>query len=57
MTRRRSSWGNVRRLASGRFQARYRVAGAEHPKERPIASIEQVYALAEAIEPRYLSRR
>jgi len=28
-------------------------AGVEHPKERPIASIEQVYALADAIEPRY----
>ena len=53
MTRRRSSGGSIRRLASGRFQARYRVAGVEHPKERPIASIEQVYALADAIEPRY----
>src|SRR5438552_3854946 len=71
MTRRRSSWGSVRRLASGRFQARYTVAtaveddlipknpvaikgaGVEHPKERPIASIEQVYALADAIGPRY----
>jgi integrase len=28
-------------------------AGVEHPKERPIATIEQVYALADAIEPRY----
>jgi hypothetical protein len=27
---RRNCWGSVRRLASGRFQARYRVAGAEH---------------------------
>jgi hypothetical protein len=27
---RRSRWGSVRRLASGRFQARYRVAGVEH---------------------------
>jgi integrase len=30
MTRRRNSWGSVRQLASGRFQARYRVAGVEH---------------------------
>ena len=30
MTRRRSSWGSVRRLASGRFQARYTVASAEY---------------------------
>lgn len=28
-------------------------AGVEHPPERPIATIEQVYALAETIEPRY----
>jgi integrase len=28
-------------------------AGVEHPKERPIATIEQVYAVADAIEPRY----
>lgn len=28
-------------------------AGVERPKERPIATIEQVYALADAIEPRY----
>ncbi len=32
---------------------RVRGAGVEHPKERPIATIEQVYALADAIEPRY----
>jgi hypothetical protein len=30
MTRRRSSWGSVRRLPSGRFQARYTVASAEY---------------------------
>jgi integrase len=30
-----------------------RGAGVEHAKERPIATIEQVYALADAIEPRY----
>ncbi|HUR17485.1 MAG TPA: hypothetical protein VMZ51_00935 [Acidimicrobiales bacterium] len=28
-------------------------AGVERPPERPIATIEQVYALAEVIEPRY----
>jgi integrase len=28
-------------------------AGVEHPKERPVATIEQVYALADAIAPRY----
>jgi integrase len=28
-------------------------AGVEHPKERPVATIEQVYEIAEAIEPRY----
>jgi len=27
---RRSSWGSVRRVSSGRFQARYRVAGVLH---------------------------
>jgi len=32
---------------------RIRGAGVEHPKERPIATIEQVYAIADAIEPRY----
>jgi len=32
---------------------RIRGAGVEHSKERPIATIEQVYALADAIEPRY----
>jgi integrase len=32
---------------------RVRGAGVEHPQERPIATIEQVYALADAIEPRY----
>jgi hypothetical protein len=30
-----------------------RGAGVERPKERPVATIEQVYALADAIEPRY----
>ncbi|MGH9024797.1 MAG: site-specific integrase [Acidimicrobiia bacterium] len=30
-----------------------RGAGVEHPGERPIATIEQVYAIADAIEPRY----
>ena len=30
MTHRRSTWGSVRRLASGRFQARYTVAGVEY---------------------------
>jgi integrase len=28
-------------------------AGIEHPNERPVATIEQVYALADAIKPRY----
>jgi integrase len=28
-------------------------AGVERPKERPVATIEQVYALADRIEPRY----
>jgi integrase len=32
---------------------RIKGAGVEHPKERPVASIEQVYELADAIEPRY----
>jgi hypothetical protein len=27
---RRSTWGSVRRMPSGRFQARYRVAGVVH---------------------------
>src|SRR6266511_6331411 len=30
MTHRRSTWGSVRPLASGRFQARYTVAGVEY---------------------------
>lgn len=30
MPRRRSPWGSVRRLPSGRYQARYRVGGLEH---------------------------
>ena len=32
---------------------RIRGAGVEHSKERPIATIEQVYALADAIDPMY----
>lgn len=36
-----------------RNPCRIRGAGVEHPAERPIATIEEVYALAEAIEPRY----
>jgi integrase len=34
MTRRRSPWGSVRRLRSGRYQARYRVDGANHVAPR-----------------------
>ncbi len=32
---------------------RIRGVGVEHPKERPIATIEEVYEIADAIEPRY----
>lgn len=30
MTRRRNEWGSIRKLPSGRFQARYRVDGIEY---------------------------
>jgi hypothetical protein len=36
-----------------RIPCRIRGAGVEHSAERPIATIDEVYALADAIEPRY----
>lgn len=37
----------------GRNPCRIKGAGVERSPERPVATIEQVYALADAIEPRY----
>jgi integrase len=41
---RRSNWGSVRQLASGRFQARYRVAGVEHLAPRTFRTKRDAYA-------------
>ena len=38
MSRRRQSWGSVRRLPSGRFQARYRVDGVMQGAPRTFAT-------------------
>lgn len=44
MTRRRSTWGSVRRMPSGRFQARYRVDGFEHVAPRTFRTRRDAHA-------------
>lgn len=41
---RRSPWGSVRRLPSGRFQARYRVGAAEHLAPQTFSTARQAHA-------------
>lgn len=39
-----------------RNPCRIKGAGVEHPAERPVATLEQVMVLADAIDPRYRLR-
>ncbi|MGO9875903.1 MAG: site-specific integrase, partial [Acidimicrobiia bacterium] len=41
---RRSPWGSVRRLPSGRFQARYRVGSVEHLAPQTFSTARQAHA-------------
>jgi len=41
---RRSSWGSVRRVSSGRFQAKYRVAGVLHLAPHPFRTKREAHA-------------
>ena len=41
---RRSPWGSVRRLPSGRFRARYRVGAAEHLAPETFSTARQAHA-------------
>ena len=42
---RRSSWGSVRRVSSGRFQAKYRVAGVLHLAPHTFRTKREAHAL------------
>jgi hypothetical protein len=41
---RRNGWGSVRRLPSGRFQARYRIASVEHLAPQTFPTVHEAHA-------------
>ena len=45
----RSRWGSVRKLPSGRNQARYQIDGVWKTAPTTVATIQQVFELADAM--------